>query len=213
METSNINLKLVVFAQNERVRVINIEDYEGLDTEISAFGFTEKGEPVTNPQQPVKYRVTGQSHGGVNLNNVYSRGLYMDHVERKPTGRYDDHGRPITEFVKPKRLFGWESVSMQLSRNGCHADPKTIQEATENLIRSGLSRVHYYRLCNVNGMAQSYGMFEDKWVVGDVPEVNYDVFNRLLKKIGSQWRIQTPNTMKLLRKLELQKLTQETENL
>jgi hypothetical protein len=211
---ANANLKIVVFSQTERVKVINITTFDGLDSEIDAFGFTEKGEPVTNPEQlnNVKYRVTGLSHAGVNLNNVYSRGLCMDH-KHVPDG-YDEHGRQKSKLVLGKHLHGWDAVAMQLGRNGCHADPKTIQEATENLIRSGITRIHYFREANICGMAQSYGMFEDKWIVsGDVPEVNYDVFNKLLKSLKSPWRIQTPNTMKLLRKLELQRLTQETENL
>ena len=39
MEATNVNLKIVVFEQNTRVKVINIETFDGLDTEIDAFGF------------------------------------------------------------------------------------------------------------------------------------------------------------------------------
>jgi hypothetical protein len=205
MSQTNVNLKITVFAQEARVKVVNVEDFTGLDEEIDAFGFTEKGEPVTSMEHitQAKYRVTGLPRGGVNLNNVFSRGLNRDY-KRDATGKLENSGK----------LHGWDAVTMQLSRNGCHADPKEIQQKTEALIKSGISRIHFYREANICGMAQSYDMFKDRWVVsGDVPEVNYDVFNKLLKKLGSAWRIQTPNTMKLLRKLELQRLTQETSDL
>ena len=205
MSQVNVNLKITVFEQNTIVRIVNIESFEGLDSEISAFGFDSNGNPITSMEQinNVKYRVTGQPRSGVNLNGIFSRGLNTD-FKRNPSGKLENAGK----------LHGWNAIAMQLSRNGCYADPKTIQEATENLIRSGISRIHFYREANVNGMAQSYGMFSDKWIVsGDVPSINYDIFNKLLKKIGSQWRIQTPNTMKLLRKLELQKLVSETSDL
>jgi hypothetical protein len=209
----NINLKLTVFAKEARVKIVSLNDFTGLDEEINAFGFTEKGDPVTSMEYiaQAKYRVTGFPRGGVNLNNVYSRGLNADY-KHVPDG-YDEHGRQKFKLVSSGKAHGWDAVAMQLSRNGCHADPKTIQKQAESLIKSGISRVHFYREANINGMAQSYGMFKDKWLVGDIPEVNYDVFNKLLKKIGSKWRIQTPNTMKLLRKLELQKLISETENI
>ena len=206
MEQANVNLKLVVFAQNERVKVVNIQDFEGLDEEISCFGFKEDGTPVTSMEHitQAKYRITGVSRSGVNLNGIFSRGLNTDFKRNPSTGKLENSGK----------LHGWNAVAMQLSRNGCYADPKEIQAKTETLIKSGINRIHFYREANVNGMAQSYGMFSDRWIVsGDVPSINYDIFNKLLKKIGSEWRIQTPNTMKLLRKLELQKLTQETENL
>jgi hypothetical protein len=206
MEATNANLKIVVFAQNTRVKIINIVTFDGLDSEIDAFGFNAKGEPVTSPEQlnNIKYRMTGLSHAGVNLNNVYSRGLNTDYKRNPTTRKLENSGK----------LHGWDAVALQLSRNGCSANPSEIQEKTEALIKSGITRIHFYRLCNVNGMSQSYNMFEDHWIVsGDVPEVSYDTFNKLLKKIGSAWRIQTKATMQLLRKLELQRLTQETENL
>lgn len=203
MEQANINLKIVVFAQNERVRVINIEDFEGLDSEISAFGFNSNGEPILSSEQQSKYQVTGASHGGVNLNNVYTRGLNTDF-----------HRNIKGELINNGKLHGYAAVALQLSRNGCAANPLEIQKAMESLIKSGITRIRFYRLCNINGMAQSYGMFEDKWLIsGDIPEISYDNFNRLLKKIGSSWRIQSASTLKLLRKLELQKLTQETSDL
>jgi hypothetical protein len=205
MEQLNINLRLVVFSSSDRVRIVNIQDFEGLDMEISAFGFDANGEPITSSDQirNVKYKVTGASHSGVFLNPVFSHGLSLEHKHNT-----------LGNLISGEKVFGWNAVAMQLSRNGCYADPKTIQEATENLIRSGINRVHYYREANINGMAQDYGMFKDHWIVsGDVPQINYDIFNKLLKKISSAWRIQTAFTMKLLRKLELQKLTQETENL
>lgn len=215
MESATVNLKIMVFSQTELVKIVNIQDFSGLDVEIFAFGFDSNGEPVQTREQlqNAKYRVTGSSHGGVSLNNVFNRGLLLNATQHKPSGKYYD-GRPVLTIVEPKRVFAWEAVTLMLSRNGCAANPEEIREKTENVIRSGVNRIHFYRLANTYGMKEDYGLFRDVWLVsGEIPSVSYDMFNTLLKKIGSPWRILTANSLKLLRKLEYEKLTQETANL
>ena len=69
---------------------------------------------------------------------------------------------------------------------------------------SGVHMLNFVRESNLHGMG-NYG----DWLVyaEKIPDVNYDEFNdKVLKRIGSEWRIVTPKVNRLLKKLEFQQI-------
>jgi hypothetical protein len=195
--TKGAHLQLSVFRQFESVKVINLETLDGIDGDVLAYGFTANGIPVTNKKAPSTYKVTGGVVGGVNLNSTFNFGCNMDSK------------RGINnELEQGKRLQSWEAVALMLSRYGLPANPTEIRKQTEELIKNGVNAIHYAKLSNLCGMPQSYGQFDDSWMVmGSIPPVDYDLeFNPLLQRLKSPWRIQTPKTMKALHALTLRKL-------
>lgn len=184
-KTPSVQLKLAVYRSQERLKLINLASLD----ETEAYGFDLTGKPVMEPNRKCYYKFTGGHVGNVHLNYIFKKGLNPDNV---------------TEPNSPKRVFGFEALSIQLGRNGAYADPKKIEQETSKLIKEGVSIIHYVKLSSLLGM-QTFK--KDEWMVtGKAEQPDYDVeWQKMLKDIKSEWRIATPKMEKSIHALNLRK--------
>jgi len=184
-----VRLKLSVFRSKERYQVVNLKDFSGLEQPyIFAYGFTEKGQPIKNQNEEPFFRFNGSVTGHVNLVSPFYRGILIDNK---------------------KRVIGIEAVQCMICNYGLPITKEQIQEQVKFLAENGVKNVYVYKQSSVYGMAKAYN-FVDSWLIsGKDGILELDFWNSFLKKIGSHWRILTPKTKLLLRKLEYEKLKAE----
>jgi len=83
--------------------------------------------------------------------------------------------------------------------------------STEKLVgaylNSGIKSIGFAKKHELAGMAEPYIM-SDNWVVmlDKLPQVDYTEWNKLLRKLGSEWRIFTVKIGQLLTKLEFNRV-------
>jgi len=184
-----VHLKLSVFRSKERYQIVNVKTFEGLEQPyIYAYGFTEKGIPVLNQKEEPHFRFNGSVSGHVNLNAPFYKGISI--------------GNKL-------RIAGIDAVQCMVSNYGLGISRAEIEAKVKILIENDAKTVYFYKQSSIYGMAKAYG-FEDSWLIsGKEAVLELDYWNSFLKKIGSNWRILTPKTRRLLRKLEYQKLQAE----
>jgi hypothetical protein len=190
------HMQLCVFASDAKQRSFNIETFEGVDNELSAYGFTKKGLPIFDKEARCEIKLSGPMIGAVNLNQPFNSGIRLPHQR--------DANRKL--IVSPK-VKGYAAVYEMLARNGCQP-PKIaeIQEKIEALIKNGVSTIYFYKLSSTQGLASAVGN-KDEWIItGESPKINFEFVNNLLKKLKSPWRIVTDKTLRMLRVQELKRL-------
>lgn len=191
-EKLGVHLQLSVFRSSERYQVVNIKTFDGLELPyIYAYGFSEKGEPILNPNMPRPYEFNGNVCGNVNLNLPFNRGLDIEGYKEK--------------FVEFDALV----VMVSNYGHGLGITKAEIEAKIKILIENDAHTIYFYKQSSVYGMAKPYD-FKDSWLIsGKQAVLDLDYWNSFLRKIGSQWRILTPKTRRLLRKLEYEKLKAE----
>jgi hypothetical protein len=187
-----VHLQLSVFRSKERYRIVNIRSFEGFEGNgIYAYGFTENGKPVLNPNMPRPYEFNGSVCGHVNLNLCFNRGV----------------------DVKNQKIMEFDALVVMVSNygHGLGISKEQIEAKVKILIGNDAETIYFYKQSSVYGMTNAYD-FKDSWLIsGKDAVLELDHWNSFLKSIGSQWRILTPKTRRLLRKLEYQKLNAELE--
>jgi hypothetical protein len=185
-----VHMQLSVFRSSERYQVVNIKTFYGLETPyLYAFGFTEKGEPVLNPHEDRFYEFNGSVSGHVWLSYPFNSGIE----------------------VNDKKVIGFDAVVVMCSNygHGLGITKAEIEEKVKFLIANSIDKIYFYKQSSVYGMAKAYD-FKDSWLIsGKDAVLELDYWNKFLKSINSQWRILTPKTRLLLRKLEYEKLKAE----
>jgi len=186
-----VHLKLSVFRSKERFQIVNIKTFEGLETPyIYAYGFSEKGIPVLNQNEEPFFRFNGSVSGHVNLNVPFYKGILIDNK---------------------RRVTGIDAVQCMVSNYGLGISKEQIETKVKTLMDNDAKVIYFAKQSSVYGMAKAYG-FENSWlIIGKEAVLDLDYWNKFLKSINSQWRILTPKTRRLLRKLEYQKLNAELE--
>jgi len=181
-------MQLSVFRSSERYQVVNIKSFEGLETPyIFGFGFDEKGEPILNKNEPRHYEFAGSVSGHVWLSHPFNSGI----------------------TVKGKKIIGFDAVQVMVSNYGLAISKEAIEAKVKILIENDAKTIYFYKQSSVYGMAKAYG-FENSWLIsGKEAILDLDHWNTFLKSINSEWRILTPKTRRLLRKLEYEKLKAE----
>jgi len=184
-----VHLKLSVFRSKERFQIVNIKTFEGLETPyIYSFGFSEKGFPVLNQNEEPFFRFNGSVSGHVNLNAPFYKGILIDNK---------------------RRVTGIDALVCMISNYGLGISKEQIETKVKTLIENDAKTIYFYKQSSVYGMAKAYN-FENSWLIsGKDAILELDFFNKFLKSINSQWRILTPKTRLLLRKLEYEKLKAE----
>jgi len=184
-----VHLKLGVFRSKERFQIVNVKTFEGLETPyIYAYGFTEKGIPVLNQNEEPFFRFNGSVSGHVNLNAPFYKGILIDNK---------------------RRVTGIDAVQCMVSNYGLGISREQIETKVKTLIENDARIIYFYKQSSVYAMAKPYN-FENSWIIsGKDAVLDLDYWNKFLKSIGSQWRILTPKTRLLLRKLEYEKLKAE----
>jgi len=184
-----VRLKLSVFRNKERYQLVNLKSFEGLEQPyIFGYGFTEKGIPVLNQKEESHFRFNGSVSGHVNLISPFYKGILIDNK---------------------RRVTGIDAVQCMVSNYGLGISKEQIQEKVKFLAENNIENVYVYKQSSVYGMAKAYD-FVDSWIIsGKDAVLELDHWNSVLKKIGSNWRILTPKTRLLLRKLEYEKLKAE----
>jgi hypothetical protein len=185
-----VHLQLSVFRSSDRYQVVNIESFDGLELPyIYAYGFGEDGQPILNPREPRFYEFNGSVSGHTCLNHPFQNGI----------------------IVKGKRIMGFDALEVMISNygHGLGITRAEIEEKIKIFIDSKIDTIYFFKQSSVYGMAKPYN-FKDSWIVsGKDAVLELDFWNSFLKSIGSAWRILTPKTRRLLRKLEYEKLKAE----
>jgi hypothetical protein len=183
-----VHMQLSVFRSSERYQIVNIKTFEGLETPyIFGFGFDEKGEPILNKNEPRFYEFTGSVSGHVWLSFPFNSGI----------------------TVNGKKIIGFEAVQIMVQNYGLAITREQIETKVKILIENDAKTIYFYKQSSVFGMARPYG-FENSWLIsGKDAVLDLDHWNTFLKSINSEWRILTPKTRRLLRKLEYEKLKAE----
>jgi hypothetical protein len=194
-QATSAHMQLCVFSSSAKQRILNIQTFEGLESELSAYGFTASGDPVLDRDAKCEYKLSGPMVGAVNLNQPFNSGIRLPHKR--------DANRQL--IVSPK-VKGYAAVYEMLARNGCQPPRITeIQEKIETLIRNGLATIYFYKESSTQGLVSAYGL--DRWIIsGESPKVDYDVVNDILKRLKSPWRIVTDKSLRALRVQELKRL-------
>jgi len=183
-----VHLQLSVFRSKERFQVVNIKTFEGIEQPyIFCFGFSENGIPILKVNEDRHFEFNGSPIGHVNLNIAFNEGM----------------------GEKGKRIIGFDALVRMISNYGLGISREQIEAKVKTLIENDAHVIYFYKQSSVYGMAKAYG-FENSWIIsGKDAILELDYWNSFLKKIGSHWRILTPKTKLLLRKLEYQKLQAE----
>jgi len=182
-------LKLSVFRSKERYQIVNIKDFSGLEEPyVFAYGFTEKGIPVLNSKEEPHFRFNGSVSGHVNLVASFYKGILINNK---------------------KKVIGIDALVCMLSNYGLGITKEELEAKLKIQMELGAINIYCYKQSSVYGMAKAYN-FENSWFIkGKEAVLELDHWNTFLKSIGSSWRILTPKTRLLLRKLEYQKLQVE----
>jgi len=193
-----VHLKLCSFSSSATFPVLNIQNLQGLDERIEAFGFTENGQPANNKIQ-AKYLFIGKVTGYVDLTRVYRAGINLNSY-RNSKG----------EIQQGKRVFGGEAISIMLQRNGLPMAPAAIEAKLETLVNDGAT-IYFYKGSSLSHMdTKTYKLTggADKWILSGKHQIqDTDVWNEFLSKIlHSKWRIKSKATEKLLASKALAKL-------
>jgi hypothetical protein len=183
-----VHLQLSVFRETETYQVVNIKTFDGLEMPyLFAFGFTEKGEPVLKRKENAFYEFRGGVTSHVNLNHPFNNGLNVNLL----------------------RIIGFDAVVFMVSNYGLGITKAEIEAKVKTLIENDAHTIYFYKQSNVYGMGKPYD-FTDSWLIsGKDAILDLEHWNTFLKSIGSDFRILTPKTRRLLRKLEYQKLQAE----
>jgi hypothetical protein len=197
------HLRLCVPRSVNFVRVANVKNFRGLDdtTKIECSGFTTDGSPTTDKGM-TKYFLTGTFSGGVNLSAIFHRGVPLDH-KRNPTTK---------ALIEGKTQKEWSGIQVMLQRNGCSVSPDEIERKVTALAKAKIPYIFFYRLASTYGLKESYGMFKDEWIISsEIPEeLDYSMTNKLLSKLKSNWRVLTPEVIRVLNRKALATLFSET---
>jgi hypothetical protein len=185
-----VHMQLSVFRSKERYRVVNIKSFEGFEGDgIYAYGFAENGLPILNPNMPRHYEFNGNVCGHVNLNLCFNRGI----------------------DVKDKKIMEFDALVVMISNygHGLGISKEQIETKIKTLIENDAKTIYFYKLSSQRAMDKAYD-FNDSWLIsGKDAVLELDHWNSFLKSIKSEWRILTPKTRRLLRKLEYEKLQAE----
>lgn len=188
-----LHLVLCVMSKSSGIRVLNIENMDGLTDDIRAFSFSAKGEPILQLNDPKGfYKLSGAMTGTVNLNAVYSHGV-----------EFNGH-----------KMLGYEAVAALLSNQGLGISVKEVEDAVVRCIKDGMNRIYVFRECWFHQLQSSYGFFSDGWEFSGRPDS--DLFdstdiNKILKRLGSNWRVYSKKLVELLQKKEFQKLVSASD--
>lgn len=185
-----VHMQLSVFRSREICQIVNIKSFEGLEQPyIYAYGFSKSGEPVLNKNEPRDFEFTGSVSGHVWLSFPFNNGI----------------------TVKGKKIVGFDAVQVMVSNYGLGISKAQIEEKVKILINNDAKTIYFAKQSSIYGMAKAYG-FEDSWLIsGKEAVLDLEQWNSFLKSIGSSWRILTPKTRILLRKLEYAKLQAEVD--
>jgi hypothetical protein len=168
---------------------------QGVDGDLSCFGLSDRGEPVFNMNDPMKYRFVGGYSGGVNLNHVLKFGITF-------------HPRNMPEV----KIKGFEAAACMLQRAGCDISAQEVEKEIGKLLKEKVSKIFCYRVAWTVGLKESYGLFQDGWLFSsakpETDDIDFSEINdKLLRdRLKSSWRILTQKSLQTLRKSEFSKL-------
>jgi len=186
LSNGSLQVYIDTFRTSESLTCVNLDD--GL--EVDAVGFDERGEPITT----------------------------LDNMSR---GKYPIQGSRITSFFitelcnRGKVIIPRAGERIVLKGFDLLASYGNAREEIQRLWSKGIKKVFIHRKSSEFGMAESYGLFADSWIYSSETwkkEISYEMHNKNLKKLGSRWRVATPEIrqaieykqkMKTLKNLEL----------
>ena len=201
MANITIELYLEVFRKNEPIEICNIDTLEGLssDAQVLCFGFTKNGSPVTSMDQydQIDFHIAGSKSSQAFITPDFTRGI-----------RFTDAKRQVTI------LKGWNAIAY---RAGC--SPEKCREEIQKLLDSGVNRRIYLRhLHNLIGMDSAGAeaanikdpvIFSAQDWIRHPLDLDSGWNHVLLKKLGSRWRILTPDLKASLEAKRNAKLSKE----
>lgn len=189
---TGIYWNLVVMRQHHKLRIVNIETFEGSlkGQNIECYGFNRDGKPVFKREHPIDYKFVGEFCGLVNLNSPFAR-----------TSKLQVRGQP------EEYLYEYEGVGYFLCQKGIHIEAETVESEVKSLTSKGVTRIF------VSKASESYGMTsecftevcgqDEKWIFsGKIPIPDYDLlWNQYgLPELKSKWRICNDRIQELLNK-------------
>lgn len=140
--------------------------------------------------------------------------------ESKFAAGFDANGEPVIDPKRAKYIVtggyaGACSIMRDIAKglNASDVVGYDVEEEVRTLVDSEVANIYLYENFRAHGMMLPYTMDRKVLVSAKIPKVSYGEWNKFLKKLGSKWRIRTPRVERVIKRLELDRLTKDYDSL